>query len=180
MEIRIGQHTIGLNHPTYFIADIAANHDGSLERAKYLIRLAALLHDIGKVKTPDEILSKKGPLTHEEREIMELHSLDGALNLMEQTNITNLATLVAMEHHMKYDGTGYPRGLKGEQIPLAARIFAVVDVWDALISDRPYRKAWSKKESIEYIRDQTGAQFDSAAVQMFLDVLNDLPDFLGS
>ncbi len=128
-------HTANVGILTLFFAE----HLGF--KGSYLnnIGVAALLHDVGKVKTPDEILSKKGPLTSDERTKMEMHALDGALNLMEQTNITNLAVLVAMEHHMKYDGTGYPK-IKGKKVPhIVSQIVSVADVYDALRTIRPYR-----------------------------------------
>ena len=103
----------------------------------------ALLHDIGKVAVPDAILNKPGPLTDEEWIIMREHPLN-ALSLLSKSKYLLPALDIPYCHHEKWDGSGYPRGLKGEAIPLAARIFAVVDVWDALISDRPYRNAWTQ------------------------------------
>jgi putative nucleotidyltransferase with HDIG domain len=137
------------------------------------IGVAALLHDIGKVKTPDEILSKKGPLTHEEREIMELHPLDGALNLMEQTNITNLASLVAMEHHMKYDGTGYPK-IKGKKSPhIASQIVSITDVYDALRTIRPYRpEPVPMDRVIQIFVSGSGTSFNPYLVEKFLNLVN--------
>jgi putative nucleotidyltransferase with HDIG domain len=137
------------------------------------IGVAALLHDIGKVKTPDEILSKKGPLTQEERGIMELHSLDGALNLMEQTNITNLATLVAMEHHMKYDGTGYPR-IKGKKSPhIASQIVSITDVYDALRTIRPYRPDPMPMDRVTQVfLSGSGTSFNPYLVEKFLYLVN--------
>jgi response regulator RpfG family c-di-GMP phosphodiesterase len=131
------------------------------------IRRGGLLHDIGKMGVPDKILFKPGPLTEEEWEVMHMHP-QFAHDLL--APITHLARALEIPycHHEKWDGTGYPRGLQGEQIPLTARIFAVVDVWDALTSDRPYRPAWSKEKTLEYIKEQSGRHFDPNVVDVFL------------
>ncbi|MDI6694826.1 MAG: HD domain-containing phosphohydrolase [Anaerolineales bacterium] len=131
------------------------------------IRRGALLHDIGKMGVPDSILLKPGKLTDEEWAIMRQHPTF-AYELLRPIKFLNHALEIPYCHHEKWDGTGYPRGLEGEQIPLSARIFAVADVWDALTSDRPYRKAWSDKEALEYIRQQTGHHFDPQVVALFL------------
>jgi HD-GYP domain-containing protein (c-di-GMP phosphodiesterase class II) len=107
------------------------------------IRRGALLHDIGKMGIPDEILRKRGPLTDEERRIVESHP-DTARTLLEGITFLEKALEIPCCHHEKWDGSGYPGGWQGEQIPLSARIFAVVDVWDALSTDRPYRVGWSR------------------------------------
>lgn len=134
------------------------------------IRRGALLHDIGKMGIPDSILFKPGSLTDHEWDIMRQHPIH-AFNLL--TPITNLgpALEIPYSHHEKWDGSGYPQGLKGEQIPLAARIFAVVDVWDALRNDRPYRRAWPDERVIEYIRSESGKHFDPRVVENFLKLL---------
>jgi PAS domain S-box-containing protein len=128
----------------------------------------ALLHDIGKVGVPDSIVLKPGPLTEDEWVIMRKHP-QYAYNMLSPIAYLRLALDIPYFHHEKWDGTGYPRGLKGEQIPLAARIFAVVDVWDALISDRPYRKAWQKAKARQYIQEQAGLYFDPRVVRAFLN-----------
>jgi response regulator RpfG family c-di-GMP phosphodiesterase len=115
-----------------------------------------LLHDIGKVGIPDSILLKPGPLDADEWEIMRRHP-GYARDLMTPITFLHPAMDIPYCHHEKWDGTGYPRGLKGEEIPLAARIFAVVDVWDALQSDRPYRKGWQNEAIHAYIQDQQAA-----------------------
>jgi len=132
------------------------------------LRIGSLLHDIGKIGVPDAILSKPGPLTPEERLIMQKHPLISKEIL---SRIPSLACCmdIPLYHHEKYDGTGYPFGLKGQEIPLTARIFAVIDVYEALISDRPYRKAWTKDRAIEYIRDNAGTHFDPDIVLAFLE-----------
>jgi HD-GYP domain-containing protein (c-di-GMP phosphodiesterase class II) len=131
------------------------------------VRRGALLHDIGKIAISDTILLKPEPLTNEEWEIMHQHPVY-AYQLLSPIAYLRPALDIPYCHHEKWDGTGYPRGLKGEQIPLAARIFAVVDVWDALLSDRPYRPAWSKEKAIEYIKEQAGKHFDPQVVEVFL------------
>ncbi len=135
------------------------------------IRRGALLHDIGKVGVPDNILLKPGSLTEEEWEIMRMHP-QYAYDMLASVTYLQKALDIPYCHHEKWDGTGYPRGLKGEQIPLAARIFAVVDVWDALSSDRPYRKAWQPEDVLGYIQDQAGKHFDPDVVELFIKVLN--------
>jgi HD-GYP domain-containing protein (c-di-GMP phosphodiesterase class II) len=131
------------------------------------VRRGALLHDIGKIGVPDAILLKPGPLTDEEWETMRRHP-QFAYDMLAPITYLRKAVDIPYCHHEKWDGTGYPRGLKGEQIPWAARIFAVADVWDALTSDRPYRKAWSKQEALAYIREQAGRYFDPQVVEIFL------------
>lgn len=133
------------------------------------IRQGALLHDIGKLGIPDAILLKPGSLTKQERQVMQQHAVYGynvlapIINLRQTLDIT-------LYHHERWDGSGYPYSLKGEQIPLVARLFAVVDVFDALTSDRPYRPAWSHDQAIEYLREQGGQQFDPRVVELFLEI----------
>jgi len=134
------------------------------------IRRGALLHDIGKLGVPDHILLKHGKLTEEEWEIMRQHPVY-ALNMLMPITYLRPALDIPYCHHEKWDGTGYPRGLKGEQIPLSARLFAIVDVWDALGSDRPYRKAWPKEEILEYIQEESGKHFDPQVVEAFMQLI---------
>jgi putative nucleotidyltransferase with HDIG domain len=136
------------------------------------VRRGALLHDIGKMGIPDSILLKPGPLTDEEWVIMRQHP-QHAFDLLSQVAYLKPALDIPYCHHEKWDGTGYPRGLKGKQIPLAARIFAVVDVWDALTSDRPYRKAWTKEKAIEHIKAGAGSHFDPKVVEAFLRMMSE-------
>jgi len=138
------------------------------------VRHGVLLHDIGKMGIPDGILFKPGSLTEEEWEIMRRHPTY-AYELLSPIRYLRPALDIPYSHHEKWDGTGYPEGLKGEQIPLAARIFAVVDVWDALRADRPYRPAWSEEEVIEYIREQAGKHFDPQVVEIFLRIIGNEP-----
>lgn len=136
------------------------------------VRRGALLHDIGKMGVPDTILLKPGPLTEEERRIIQRHPRL-AYELLAPIDYLRPALDIPYCHHEKWDGTGYPRGLKGEQIPLAARIFAVADVYDALTSDRPYRKAWPREKALEYIREQSGRHFDPKVVEAFLKMIDE-------
>jgi HD-GYP domain-containing protein (c-di-GMP phosphodiesterase class II) len=129
----------------------------------------ALLHDIGSMMIPDGILLKPGPLTAEEWQIIRRHPVY-AYSLLSPISHLRPALDIPYCHHEKWDGTGYPRGLKGEQIPLAARIFSVVDVWDALCSDRPYRAAWTHEEAQEYICEHIGKDFDPQIVEAFLTI----------
>jgi HD-GYP domain-containing protein (c-di-GMP phosphodiesterase class II) len=131
------------------------------------VRRGALLHDIGKIGIPDAILLKPGPLTDEERAVMCQHPYY-AYTMLAPIAYLRPALDIPYCHHEKWDGSGYPRGLKGEEIPLAARIFAVVDVWDALRSDRPYRNAWPEEKVVSYIEDQAGHHFDPQVVDVFL------------
>lgn len=131
------------------------------------IRRGALLHDIGKLGVPDNILLKPGPLTDEEMNFMRQHT-KFAYELIYPIEYLRPALSIPTTHHEKWDGSGYPGGLKGDQIPLAARIFAIVDVYDALTSDRPYRPAWSKEKVIQYIRENSGTHFDPQIVPVFL------------
>ena len=130
------------------------------------MRRGALLHDIGKMAIPGEILNKQGNLTGEELQIVQQHP-QAAYNLLKPIPFLRPALDIPYCHHEKWDGSGYPRSLKGEEIPLAARIFSIVDVWDALTSDRPYRKAWSRQEALEYILAERGRFFDPLIVDVF-------------
>ncbi len=132
----------------------------------------ALLHDIGKMGIPDNILRKPGPLTKKEWEIMRQHP-QFAHDMIAPIPYLHPALDIPYCHHERWDGKGYPRGLKGEEIPLAARIFSIIDVWDALRTDRPYREAWDKKTIINYIRNESGTRFDPKIVEVFLDMIQE-------
>ncbi len=136
---------------------------------------AAYLHDVGKVKVPDEILNKPGSLTGDEWEEMRKHPDYGAEMLGEKDFLREAAEVVRA-HHERYDGTGYPRGLRGEEIPIEARIIAVVDAYDAMTSDRPYRPAMSKEEALEELKKNAGTQFDPRVVNAFLLVISHRTD----
>jgi methanogenic corrinoid protein MtbC1 len=138
------------------------------ERLKH----AAPLHDVGKVAIPDAILLKPGPLTPEERAIVETHAEEGhRLVRGSSSSILDMAATIALSHQEKWDGSGYPRGLKGEAIPIEGRIVAVADVFDALTSDRVYRKAFSVEDAIQMMREQRGRHFDPVLLDAFMEVL---------
>lgn len=131
------------------------------------VRRGALLHDIGKMAVPDSILHKPGPLDESEWLVMKKHP-EFAWELLRGIGFLSSALEIPFCHHERWDGSGYPRGLQGEDIPLPARIFAVIDVYDALTSDRPYRPAWRHEEALAYIDSQAGVQFDPHVVAAFL------------
>jgi putative nucleotidyltransferase with HDIG domain len=135
------------------------------------VRRGALLHDIGKMGVPDSILLKPGALNDEEWKVMKMHPIF-AKEMLLSIPFLKPATDIPYCHHEKWDGSGYPQGIKGEEIPLPARIFAIVDVWDALRSERPYRPAWSDEKAIEEIKRCKGTHFDPVVVEAFLDLLN--------
>ncbi len=146
------------------------------EEKKHIHR-GTLLHDIGKMGVPDAILRKPGLLTPDERKIMEQHPVF-SYNLLKSIDYLQPALSIPHLHHEKWDGTGYPHGLKGEVIPLSARLFALVDVFDALTSDRPYRKAWSVEKTVEYIKEQSGKHFDPGIIPIFLEYINSKKDLI--
>jgi putative two-component system response regulator len=135
------------------------------------IRRGALLHDMGKIGIPDSILQKPGALTEEEWVAMRRHP-QFAYEMLNAVEYLRLALDIPYCHHEKWDGTGYPRNLQGEEIPIAARLFAVVDVWDALTSDRPYRTAWTKEKTLAHIQEQSGRHFDPQIVELFLKMIS--------
>ena len=130
------------------------------------VRWGALLHDIGKIGIPDSILHKVQKLTNEEWDVIQQHP-GIAYDLLNPIEFLHPALDIPYCHHEKWDGTGYPRGLKGDQIPLAARLFAIVDVWDALLSDRPYRPGWPEDKILAHFREQAGIHFDPQVVELF-------------
>jgi len=145
---------------------------GISEKELVHVRRGALLHDIGKMGVPDQILLKPGKLTDEEWVIMRKHPTF-AFELLSPIEYLRPAVDIPYCHHEKWDGSGYPRGLKGEQIPFTARLFAVIDVWDALLSDRPYRMGWPKEKVIDHIKSLSGTHFDPKAVELFFNWLNE-------
>jgi PAS domain S-box-containing protein len=134
------------------------------------IRRGALLHDMGKIAIPDEILQKPGPLTEEEWKVMRRHP-EYANNMLAAISYLHPALDIPLYHHERWDGSGYPRGLKGEAIPKIARLFAIIDVWDALSSDRPYRKKLPRADVIAYLRENSDHLFDPNLVEVFLSVI---------
>ena len=166
LELRDAETAGHCNHVTDLSLRLAQEMGMSGEELVH-VRRGALLHDIGKMGVPDEILLKKGPLTPTEWEIMRRHP-QYAFDLLSTIPFLRPALDIAYCHHEKWDGSGYPRGLKGEEIPLAARIFAVVDVWDALLMNRPYRSSWPVEKVIAHLQEQCGKHFDSRVVKVFL------------
>jgi len=148
------------------------------ENLAYIER-GALLHDIGKMGIPDNILLKPGPLSDDEWVIMKKHPIY-AYNLLSKIDFLKQAVDIPFSHHERWDGSGYPQGLAGENIPLAARIFAVVDIWDALGSDRPYRPAWKRKDIMKYIQDISGKHLDPGIVNVFLQLMETDEDHIGT
>jgi HD-GYP domain-containing protein (c-di-GMP phosphodiesterase class II) len=145
------------------------------------VRRGALLHDIGIAWIPYSILHKPGPLTEEDWAIVRQHPAF-ARQLLEPIELLRPALDIPIFHHERWDGTGYPLGLHGEELPLVARVFAVVDVWITLGSDRPYRKAWNKERALQYILKHAGTQFDPSIVEAFVSLLphSDKPPMLES
>ena len=162
-------HTQRVTELTIKLARMMTRNDEELVH----IRRGALLHDIGKMGIPDNILLKPGPLTTEEWEVMRRHPFY-AYELLAPIPFLRPALDIPYCHHEKWDGSGYPRGLKAEEIPLSARIFAVVDVWDALCSDRPYRQAWEPARAMLYIQEQSEHHFDPRVVASFLELKDEL------
>ena len=160
-------HTQRVTEMTMKLARLVGLSDADLVQ----VRSGALLHDIGKMGVPDGILLKPGPLTDEEWVVMKKHP-GFAYEMLSPIHYLRNALDIPYCHHEKWDGSGYPRGLKGNQIPLVARIFAVVDVWDALRSDRPYRPAWPEEKVREYIRSSAGTHFDPQVVDVFLQLID--------
>ena len=151
-----------------------APHLGLKEPLLFHIRHGALLHDIGKLGVPGNILKKNGPLTEDEWAIMRKHPVL-AYEMLASIKFMQPALDIPLYHHEKWDGTGYPHGLREENIPLAARIFALVDVWDALRSKRPYRQeAWSNAQIITYLQKQANLQFYPYLVEVFVQLLSEL------
>ena len=151
---------------------LLAEHIGMDPEFCERLRHAAPLHDVGKVAIPDAILLKPGPLTPEERAIVETHAEEGhRLVRGSSSSILDMAATIALSHQEKWDGSGYPRGLKGEAIPIEGRIVAVADVFDALTSDRVYRKAFSVEDAVQMMREQRGRHFDPVLLDAFMEVL---------
>jgi putative nucleotidyltransferase with HDIG domain len=163
-------HSSRVTHYTLEVARRMGIREGSPEWLD--IQRGALLHDVGKIGVSDNILHKPGSLTDEEWEHMRRHPAIGYSMLKEVTFLSRASEIV-YTHHERYDGKGYPRGLKGQEIPLGARIFAVADSFDAMTSDRPYRKAMSWQEARDEIARNSGTQFDPQVVKLFLQILEE-------
>jgi HD-GYP domain-containing protein (c-di-GMP phosphodiesterase class II) len=165
LELR-DRETVGHAHRVIEMTLQIANRIGIQGEILQHIRRGALLHDIGKMGIPDSILLKPGPLTPNEWEIMRQHPVH-AYEMLKTIDYLSPALEIPYFHHERWDGNGYPQGLKGKNIPISARIFAVVDVWDALTSDRPYRPAWTEHQVLEYIERESGRHFDPQVVNAF-------------
>jgi putative nucleotidyltransferase with HDIG domain/PAS domain S-box-containing protein len=160
-----GGHTNRVTNQAVMLASIMGIGADGLDN----VRRGAVLHDIGKMGIPDGILCKPGPLTNEEWNLMHKHPRLG-YEMLKPIHFLEGAQDIVLYHHEKWDGTGYPESLREEQIPLSARIFAIVDVWDAVTSYRPYRKAWLRKDALNYIQQQSGLHFDPQGVQAFIKI----------
>ncbi|WP_266171225.1 HD-GYP domain-containing protein [Dyella subtropica] len=156
-------HSERVMRMTVALARYAGMDDEALHRAKF----GALLHDIGKLALPDAILIKPGPLDADEMALMRTHPQMGH-DLLQRVDFLRPVVDIPYSHHERWDGTGYPQGLSGESIPLAARVFSVVDVWDALSFPRVYKPAWPEHEVLDYLRKAAGSQLDPHTVQLFL------------
>jgi len=165
-----GMHVLRMSHMTRLLARSC----GMSEIQTELLFQASPMHDIGKIGIPDRILLKPGKLDADEWEMIKRHTTIGAEIIGEHpSELIVLARLVALRHHEKWDGSGYPGGLKGEDIPIEARIVALADVFDALLSVRPYKPAWSLDDTMKYVFAQRGQHFDPAVIDAFVQVLPD-------
>jgi putative two-component system response regulator len=166
-----GQHILRMSHTTALLAGRLGWEPADVE----LILHASPMHDIGKIGIPDAILLKPGKLDDEEWEVMKQHAVIGAELLDgDDSQLLRMAREIALNHHEKWDGSGYPSGLAGTDIPQSARIAAVADVFDALTSVRPYKSAWSTEQAVSYMRDQCGRHFDPEIIEVFLSSLEDI------
>jgi putative two-component system response regulator len=148
---------------------------GLSEEETTLMFTAAPMHDIGKIGIPDQILLKEGPLTDEEYEVIKSHTTIGADVLAgSQHELVKMAESIALTHHENWDGTGYPNGLKGEEIPIVGRICAVCDVFDALTSQRPYKEAWTFEDAAKELQSMSGTKLDPTLVEAFLSILPEI------
>jgi putative two-component system response regulator len=160
-----GAHLRRMSH----LCGLLARAIGASEREAEELEQASLLHDLGKIGLPDGILHKPGPLTDAERAVMQRHTLIGAELLAGSSSpLLRTAEVVARTHHERWDGTGYPAGLRGEDIPQPGRIAAICDVYDALISERPYKPAWTVEAALAHIGAQRGRHFDPALADAFV------------
>lgn len=166
-----GLHVIRMSHYSALMARALGFDEEAIEELLH----ASPMHDVGKIGIPDNILQKPGKLTPEEWEIMQEHPVIGARIIGNHTKgLLRMAYDIALTHHEKWDGSGYPQGLAGEEIPLVGRIVAIADVFDALTTERPYKKAWPVNEAVAYIREQSGKHFDPALVEVFLSQLPEI------
>jgi putative two-component system response regulator len=165
-----GSHILRVSQGCYMLAKAA----GLPRKEVELIRFAAMMHDIGKIGVSDQVLLKPARLTEDEFEHMKTHCKVGVDILGDyDADVTRMARDIALTHHERWDGTGYPNGLRGEAIPVAGRITSIIDVYDALISTRPYKQAFTIEEALQKIRDGAGLQFDPTLVDHFFAIQED-------
>jgi putative nucleotidyltransferase with HDIG domain len=169
-DAAIHQHAQRVQHYAVALADEIGITD---ERTRQAIEIGALLHDIGKLGVPDALLGKPGPLTPSEYDRIKQHSAMGA-DLLAAIDFPGPLALIVRHHHERWDGNGYPDGLTGEAIPLGARVLAVVDCYDALTSERPYRRAFSHERAMQVLQDGAGCTHDPALVEAFLPLVQRL------
>ena len=168
-----GMHVIRISK----LCERLAKGCGLSEHECHLIRHASPMHDIGKIGIPDHILLKSGKLTHEEWAVMKSHADIGALILSgSESEFLQMAEIIAGSHHERWDGNGYPRGLKEDEIPIVSRIVTVCDVFDALTSERPYKEAWTIENTVKEMESQSGKLFDPNVLQTFMDLLPEMVD----
>jgi putative two-component system response regulator len=166
-----GNHILRMSHISALIARTIGWSDAECE----LILLASPMHDIGKIGIPDNILLKPGKFEPDEWEVMKTHTtIGGKLLEGDDSDLMRMAREIALSHHEKWDGSGYPEGISGEDIPLSGRISALADVYDALTSQRPYKKAWAVDDAVKLIKESSGKHFDPALVDVFLDKLPEI------
>ncbi|WP_440057035.1 HD domain-containing phosphohydrolase (plasmid) [Pseudoalteromonas sp. T1lg65] len=170
-----GNHVIRMSN----ICALIARQYGWSEQNCTLILHASTMHDLGKIGIPDSILLKKGRLSPGERALMKTHTEIGAELLSDSNSqLIVMAKEIALTHHEKWDGTGYPRGLQGDEIPLSGRITAIADVFDALTSVRPYKDKWPFEDAVNYIQEQKGVHFDPVLVEAFMAVLPEVQEII--
>ena len=166
-----GMHIVRMSKTSVVLGRALGMDEARLD----LLLNASPMHDIGKIGIPDHVLMKPGKLDEHEFELIKTHTIIGADLLGgDDSELMTMAREIALGHHERWDGTGYPHGLKGEEIPLVGRICAVADVFDALTSDRPYKSGWPVEEAVEYIRNGAGSQFDPAVVEAFSAHLDEI------
>lgn len=164
-----GGHVMRMSHYSYLMAQLA----GFTPEAAEMLLIASPMHDIGKIAIPDQVLLKPGKLTSEEFDIIKTHPSSG-FKLLDGhgSELMKLSAKIALSHHEKWDGTGYPHGLRGEDIPVEGRIVALADVFDALTSERPYKTPWSVEAAAQYITEQSGKHFDPLFARLFVENLD--------
>ncbi|TGK41510.1 response regulator [Leptospira andrefontaineae] len=166
-----GLHVIRMSHYSQTLAKALGHSEDTAEKILH----ASPMHDIGKIGIPDSILLKPGKLDPEEWDIMKTHPTIGAEIIGDHdSSLLQMAKSIALNHHEKWDGSGYPNGIKGDTIPLEARIVTIADVFDALTTERPYKKAWSIEDAVNHIRKGAGSHFDPGLVPIFLNLMPDL------